>query len=312
MSNFVLLAYYCVFILLASIVGGMIPLWVRLTHRTTEIGVSFVAGVMLGVALFHLLPHAISGMLPTEPGQPIQGALVAAMTWLLVGFLAMFFIERFFCYHHHDFESESDGHEHSNENCSSGHHHDAGHHVHHITWGGAALGLTLHSILEGVALAASVQHGHGATLAGLGTFMVIFLHKPLDAMTITTLMGDRWSPFSRTVANGLFALAVPLGMAILLGNLVVVQSTGHVASSSVVAAALAFSAGMFLCIAMSDLLPELQFHQHDRVKLSAALLLGLGVAWLAGWLELKIDHAHQTPPVASASADGKEKFGPPS
>ena len=39
---------------------------------------------------------------------------------------------------------------------------------------------------------------------------------------------------------------------------------------------LAFSAGTFLCIALSDLLPELQFHAHDRWKLSAALLAGVG------------------------------------
>ena len=42
--------------------------------------------------------------------------------------------------------------------------------------------------------------------------------------------------------------------------------------------ALAFCAGSFLCIASSDLLPELQFHSHDRLKLSAALLPGLTVA----------------------------------
>jgi zinc and cadmium transporter len=43
----------------------------------------------------------------------------------------------------------------------------------------------------------------------------------------------------------------------------------------VTAVALAFSAGTFLCIALSDLLPELQFHSHDRLKLSVALLAGV-------------------------------------
>jgi zinc and cadmium transporter len=57
---------------------------------------------------------------------------------------------------------------------------------------------------------------------------------------------------------------------------------------------LAFSAGTFLCISLSDLLPELQFHQHDRVKLSLALLLGLTVAYAAGRLEAAAhpSHAH--------------------
>ena len=46
------------------------------------------------------------------------------------------------------------------------------------------------------------------------------------------------------------------------------------AASAWTAVALAFSAGTFLCIALSDLLPELQFHAHDRFKLSLALLAG--------------------------------------
>jgi zinc and cadmium transporter len=45
-------------------------------------------------------------------------------------------------------------------------------------------------------------------------------------------------------------------------------------------ATLAFCAGTFLCIAGSDLLPELQFHRHDRMKPSVALLGGLAAAAL--------------------------------
>jgi zinc and cadmium transporter len=39
---------------------------------------------------------------------------------------------------------------------------------------------------------------------------------------------------------------------------------------------------------MSDLLPELQFHQHDRFKLSAALVLGLAVAWGVATMEARL------------------------
>ena len=35
--------------------------------------------------------------------------------------------------------------------------------------------------------------------------------------------------------------------------------------------ALAFSAGTFICIAASDVLPELQFHKHDRVAMTCML-----------------------------------------
>ena len=50
--------------------------------------------------------------------------------------------------------------------------------------------------------------------------------------------------------------------------------------------ALAFSAGTFLCIALSDLLPELQFHSHDRLKLSLALLAGFGLMMGASAIEM--------------------------
>ena len=56
-------------------------------------------------------------------------------------------------------------------------------------------------------------------------------------------------------------------------------------SSDVTANTLAFSAGTFLCIALSDLLPELQFHEHDRVKLSLALLAGVALMAAAGGIE---------------------------
>jgi zinc and cadmium transporter len=59
-----------------------------------------------------------------------------------------------------------------------------------------------------------------------------------------------------------------------------------------IACALAFSAGTFLCISLSDLLPELQFHRHDRVKLSIALVLGLMLAHVAARMEAAAHGAH--------------------
>src|SRR5260221_9776381 len=55
----ILLAYYCALILAASIIGGMIPVWFQLTHRWMQFAVSFVAGVMLGIGVLHMLPHAL-------------------------------------------------------------------------------------------------------------------------------------------------------------------------------------------------------------------------------------------------------------
>jgi zinc and cadmium transporter len=277
-----------------------------------QFAVSFVAGVMLGVGVLHMLPHAVAEAAAASDFQR-SNSLAAVMLWLLAGILIMFFMERFFCFHHHDVPNEqgAGSREHGVE-CSraddeedlhdvrvidyaaqsfhpaSSIQNPASHH-HDLSWSGAALGLALHSILNGVALAAAVLHGnHGAGLAGFGTFLVIFLHKPFDAMTIGMLMAHGgWSITWRLTVNALFALAIPLGVAIFLLGLMP-ASTGDLT----IAYALAFSAGTFLCISLSDLLPELQFHQHDRAKLSAALLLGLAVAYAAGRLEAAVDDAH--------------------
>ena len=72
----------------------------------------------------------------------------------------------------------------------------------------------------------------------------------------------------------------------------------------IASAALAFSAGVFISIALSDLLPEVQFHSHDRLKLSAALLAGALVAWGIGFAEPK--HAHGKPGPA-VPADVQQK-----
>jgi len=287
---FLLLVVYCVLILLASLAGGWIPMLVRLTHRRMEIAVSFVAGLMLGVGLLHMLPHAIH-----EAGIEQLDTLVL---WLLAGFLLMFFVERFFCFHHHEMPADQSHGEHCCKDPNHDHgldHAHGGHTTHELTWSGAAVGLVLHSVLAGIALAASVQAewhgGKGGFLAGAGAFLVILLHKPFDAMTLGALMavGD-WSMKARHLVNGLFALAIPAGVLLFYAG--VGGPAG--AEGGALACALAFSAGVFMCIAMADLLPELHFHRHDRVALSAALILGLALAWGIGLFEPSHDAGANT------------------
>jgi zinc and cadmium transporter len=298
MSPIVPLTYYCVFIFAASVLGGMLPSWFRLTHRGMQVAVSFVAAMMLGVGMLHMLPHAMAEAraVNSTSASGSTGVEFTVMLWVLAGWLTMFFIERFFCFHHHDVESDNAGELHIHEEACEHEHH---HHHHDITWSGAAFGLTIHSVIEGVALAASVYHRHdNLPLAGLGTFLVILLHKPFDSMTIGMLMArGGWSPKWRHAVNGLFALAIPLGIALFYAGLASEASTG-----SLLAYSLAFSAGTFLCISLSDLLPELQFHDHDRVKLSAALLLGLALAMAIGRLETLV-HRHPSDETLAASSN---------
>jgi zinc and cadmium transporter len=123
---------------------------------------------------------------------------------------------------------------------------------------------------------------------GVGTFLVILLHKPFDSMTLITLVRASSPEAARRkvmLLNLLFALIVPVGAFLFLFG---AAPMGH--ASMIVPLALAFSAGTFLCIASSDLLPELQFHRHDRASLSFALVLGLTGAWAIGFLEAEHHH----------------------
>jgi zinc and cadmium transporter len=63
----------------------------------------------------------------------------------------------------------------------------------------------------------------------------------------------------------------------------------------VVGCALAFAAGVFLCISLADLLPEVTFHTHDRFRLTTFLLLGVGLAYGIGFIEPVHSHSHTGP-----------------
>ena len=158
---------------------------------------------------------------------------------------------------------------------------------------GVAVGLSLHSIFDGLAMAAAVAsgtHGHGEAL-GLGTALAVILHKPFGALAIITLMAASGATrVSRHFVNLAFALVTPLGALLFYFG---AETWAHT-HPAWLGCALAFCAGTFLCIACADLLPELQFHKHDRIKLSLALLAGVGVAIIISRFG-HADHEHGLP-----------------
>lgn len=280
MSPGLLLALYCLLIVVGSLAGGWLPSLVRLTHVRLQLVMSFVSGLMLSIAMLHFLPNA------TEYLQSVRSVAI----WMLGGLLSMFFLLRMFHVHH--FEDEEFGcHHHDDEHPDHGHHHhgpDAS--PRSIGWIGTFFGLAVHTLLDGVVLGAAVMaevHGQEVVaLVGFGAFLAVLLHKPLDALSITALMQvGGWSTISRRVVNVAFALMCPLGaMLFCLG----VSTQPAEQNAYLVGAALAFSAGFFICIALGDLLPEVQFHSHDRGKLSLALVLGVVLA-----IAIESTHVHQ-------------------
>jgi zinc and cadmium transporter len=295
LSPTVLLGIYCALVLLASLAGGWLLLAMRFTHARLQTAVSFVSGLMLGMAMLHFIPHAFHE----------NHSVDQTMRLALGGFLVMFFLQRFFPHHHHDVSEGAPEHghaggEHSHRREVSAEPGLAGHTLaeqsaSQLSWAATTIGMAFHSLLGGVALAAAVaaEAGGHSGLVGLGTALVIILHKPFDAMTVSTLMAaSGCSRFSRHLLNGLFALATPLGAILFYAG----ASHFFGSNPAFLGGALAFCAGTFLCISCADLLPELQFHSHDRLKLSLALAAGLAVTVLIGQFETSgHDHHHDLP-----------------
>ncbi len=324
-----LLAVYCLLIVLMSTLGGQLPSLVRMSHLRTQLLISFVGGLMLGIAFLHLFPHAVVTL----------GSASKAGAACLAGVVAMFVLLRaFHAPHTHGFAeatplklagehelvqpccgevemvsanpqtrhsattameahvpelevsreiSEAGVSQHENpRRRRTDHHHEHCDHSHHdhavsgdrwMGWLGILFGLWVHTLIDGIALAASTvadaKHP-GVVLAGLGTFLAIALHKPLDAFTITsTMRASGWSSVHQALVNVVFALACPAGALLFYFGV-----NHNPANASLLGWGLAVSAGFFICIALADLLPEVSFHQHDRGKLSVAFFLGIALA----------------------------------
>lgn len=347
-----LLTGYCILVVVASAGGGWLPAMMRMTHLRTQLLMSFVAGLMLGIATLHLLPHAVESLGSTSR--------VGATT--LVGVLGMFLLLRAFHVHthaHHEaplavdpeatlvetepgtspaaatvagqpteqggdgdrqaatddasLAAKTSGVQHRGAGVAGGEcptHSDSvakgDPAAKGLGWVGMLFGLGLHTVMDGVALGASVAvdaaHGAWLGLAGLGTFLAVALHKPLDAFAISSVMAtDGWSPRQRTLVNLAFSLCCPLG-----AGLFYFGATRLTFGSSVVGYGLALSAGFFICIALADLLPEVHFHDHDRGKLTAALLIGVA---LAIGIENLPGHSHDHHDVISVSPDSDASPG---
>jgi len=314
MDPILLLLIYCLAIVGGSLLGGWVPSLIHLTHRRLQFLISFVAGLMLGVSVLHLLPHSYS----------YTHDIDESVLWMLAGLLGMFFLLRAFHFHHHgpvegpltpSPQCDHDDHGHHHGHHHHGHGHDHAHHTQHaippfgpgsrynMGWVGVAAGLSLHTAIDGIALAASVRAESlthpGQLFFGLATFLVIFLHKPLDALSITTLMAaGGWSFRARQMVNLGFSLMCPLGALFFYLGVGADQDEA-------IGCALALAAGSFLCISLGDLLPEVEFHAHDRIALSLMLMLGVLAAYGIGKLEHSMhDHPHGHGHVHTVPAQG--------
>jgi len=271
------LSLYTGAILLGALAGGALPLFASV--RRSDLLLSFSAGVMLGAAFFHMLPEAV------------EGAGGAAVPFVLVGFLLLYLLERFVLVHvcaepgpnarlsttgaplhpgdPHDHHDHEDAHVHAD---------GTGCDVH--TLGLAAwLGMSAHTLVDGFALgAASVEPG-----LGLLVFLAILAHKVPNSFSLSAiLLAEGYSRSKAVLMNAAFALMVPLGagLYVLLREAVPVERFTSIA--------LAASAGTFLHLSLSDILPDLHRRGASKWRLSAAMVSGVA---LMGLLTL-LRHEH--------------------
>jgi zinc and cadmium transporter len=306
MTDATLITLYSLAVVASSLFGGWLPSLFRLTHVRMQLVLSFVGGMMLGVGLLHMLPHSYVEL----------GSLDASLVWLLGGLLGMFLLIRAFHFHEHPHdEHPHEEHPHDEHSCAEQGPATYGRvgaergglegrpPLSSLSWIGVACGLSLHAFLDGIALAAGVisdsTHRGESWWSGLGVFLAILLHKPLDALSITTLMQARhWPRRAQQTVNAGFAMMCPLGA----GGFALWVDRAGTAQHRLVGIALAVSAGVFLCISLSDLLPEVQFHRHDRMKLSAALIVGVLCAYGIHYFEPPHAHSSQGAPEHSHDA----------
>ena len=279
MTQLQTLALYTFAILAGALVGGSLPLIGRMGR--SDLGLSFSAGVMLGAAFFHMLPEAV------------EGGGAAVVPFVLAGFLVLYLLERFVLVHvcaepgpnerlstagaplpHHELEPAE---EHARHALADDHAHVHPHgHVEgtgcdvHTLGLAAWLGMSAHTVVDGFALgAASVQPELGVLV-----FLAILAHKVPNSFSLSAILrAEGYSRGKALAMNAAFALMVPVGA----GLYVVARQV--VRAEAFTAYALAASAGTFLHLSLSDILPDLHRRGGSKVLLTGALLAGVALMW---------------------------------
>lgn len=236
------LGIYSFLIFITALSGGLLPLlFSREREEGLKLFVSLGAGLLLGMAFLHMLPEAAE-LVPNSFG-----------SWFLVGFVLLLVLERFLMVH----ACEEHG-------CD-----------YHTVGVAAFVGLTIHGIIEGFALASSLF----VTQLGALILVAILAHKAPAGFALTSIL--KLSGKSPRQILGFVvgvALSGPFGMFLAYAIL------RHEKLPSTAGVLLAVSAGTFLYIGACDLLPELHRSDTEKFKRLGAFIVGLGISYLSVYL----------------------------
>jgi len=236
------LPFYGFLIFLAAFMGGMLPLWVNSKNENhLKLFISFGAGLLLSMAFLHMIPEAFK-LIPRYFG-----------IWLLTGFCLLLFLERFIMVHA----------------CEE-------HGCHYHTVGIAAfVGLAIHGVIEGFALASSQLIAHLGPLV----LLAIVSHKAPAGIALTSILKMAHKKPRQIVQFVIgVSLSGPLGILLAYWILKTEQY------SSTAGILLSISAGTFLYIGACDLLPELHRTDGEKVKRLIAFCIGIIVSIISGFL----------------------------
>ncbi|HEY6014482.1 MAG TPA: ZIP family metal transporter [Candidatus Limnocylindrales bacterium] len=211
---------------LSAFAGGLVA--IRAARQVGMI-IAIGAGIRIGAAFFDLIPEAET---------MVGGSLNTVMLATAVGFLAFYGVEKLTTVHvGHEAAVELD-------------HGDAAHR--HVGVIGAS-GMSIHSFLDGVALAAGLLVGGGL---GLVIAVVVIVHRFSDGISVVSMLMASRTPVRETYRwVSVVAIAPVLG--VLLGTVISVPD-------EVLGIMLAVFAGFFLYVGAAELLPEA--HRSNRSR----------------------------------------------
>jgi zinc transporter ZupT len=211
---------------LSALVGGMLALR---AVRSVGLIIAVGAGIRIGAAYFDLIPESV---------EHLGGSLDRAMIFTAFGFLAFYSVEKLTSLHvGHETAAELD-------------HGDAAHR--HVGLIGAS-GMSLHSFLDGVAVAAGLAVGGSL---GLIIAVVVVVHRFSDGIGIVSLLLASRTPMSEAYRWVLVVAVAPVA-GVALGLLLPIPD-------EVLGGMLAVFAGFFLYIGAAELLPEA--HRANRSR----------------------------------------------
>lgn len=213
---------------------------------------SLAAGALLGDAFIHLIPEAFDGA-----SNPLTVSLL-----ILGGFFSFFILEKFLNWHHVHADEPLDASEHARI-------HPVGHLV--------LVSDGMHNLIDGVAIGAAFMV---SPAVGIATTAAILLHEiPQEIGDFALLLHAGFSRTQALFMNLFSALTAFLGagLAFVLG--------GFFENAAPFIAA--FSAGMFIYIAASDLVPELHKTSEPKKSFTQLVAIGVGILVMAALLVLE-------------------------